>query len=227
MKSEDSTIFELDLSADEVEDFSPPLHAKVEDELSRAGKKVSRWVLIGAETARQAALMRNTYKAVARIAAERRAALSEKHIEGLVDLYLEGEQRAEIDNAIERDNAQMRARYLKETPAYTAAEIRQHCNAAPTNPSEPASRWKREKRVFAIRFKGGDLFPHYQFSDGEPLPVIRKVLKLLPAGMTPWQIAFWFESGNGWLDGRAPQDSLNDPQALTEAARNMADSAIG
>ena len=45
--------------------------------------------------------------------------------------------------------------------------------------------------------------------------------------MTGWQIAMWFASGNGWLDGAAPQDRLGDPEAVLDAARVLADPAVG
>ena len=66
-----------------------------------------------------------------------------------------------------------------------------------------------------------------QFADGNPLPVIKEVLKRLPDGMTPWQIAFWFQSGNGWLDGRSPEEALGDEDAVLNAADRLREPAIG
>ena len=97
----------------------------------------------------------------------------------------------------------------------------------PRNRSEPTSRWKREGRLFAVRRAGVDLYPSFQFADGAPLPVIKDVLAALPGHMTGWQIAMWFGSGNGWLDGAEPQDRLSDPDAVVDAARKLADSAVG
>ena len=96
-----------------------------------------------------------------------------------------------------------------------------------SNSSEPASRWKREKRVFAVRAGSARLFPRFQFADGYPLPVIKEVLKCLPDDMTPWQIAFWFRSGNGWLDGRSPEEALDDEDGVLNAAERLREPAIG
>ena len=71
------------------------------------------------------------------------------------------------------------------------------------------------------------LFPCFQFADGHPLPVVKKVLKRLPADMTPWQIAFWFRSGNGWLDGRSPEEALGDEEGVLNAADCLRDPAVG
>ena len=105
----------------------------------------------------------------------------------------ENEEWAEIDREIERENDEMRTTYLKTTNLYTAEDIRA------LNPSASSSKWKREGRVFAIQDGEKDLFPAFQFADGEPLPIIKKILKALPEDMSPWETAFWFESSDGWL----------------------------
>jgi hypothetical protein len=67
----------------------------------------------------------------------------------------------------------------------------------------------------------------FQFADGRPRAAIRRVLRALPEGMTPWQVAFWFASGNGWLEGAAPQDRLDEVEAVTAAAERMRHPAVG
>ena len=37
----------------------------------------------------------------------------------------------------------------------------------------------------------------------------------------------WFASGNGWLDGDEPKERLSDPDAVVDAARRLADPALG
>ena len=95
------------------------------------------------------------------------------------------------------------------------------------NPSEPASRWKREKRVFAVRAGRSQLYPRFQFADGNPLPVIKDVLRRLPEDMTPWQVALWFWSGNGWLDGKSPEEALSDEAGVQNAADRLSEPALG
>ena len=88
---------------------------------------------------------------------------------------LEPRQRADVDRDLEQDNAELRVRYLREVPTYTAADIHQLMHGSKlSNPNEPASRWKREKRVFAVRAGTAQLFPRFQFADGYPLPVIKE-----------------------------------------------------
>lgn len=179
--------------------------------------------------AADAIIMRKTVKTVTQILPQRRSALREGNIEKLVDIFLEGEERLEVDEDIDLENAKLRATYFSDTKPYTAAEIRafRAPGKMPKNKSEPASRWKRENRIFAIRKNGVDYFPRFQFVDGAPLPLIKKVLKQLPDDMTQWQIAFWFASGNGWLDGIAPQDALGDEEGVLLAAQRMRETAIG
>ena len=85
----------------------------------------------------------------------------------------------------------------------------------------------REGRVFAIQDGEKDLFPAFQCADGQPLPIIKKILKALPDYLSPWQTAFWFESGNGWLDGEIPQECLKNESDLIDAAEQLAKPEIG
>ena len=133
----------------------------------------------------------------------------------------ENEEWAEIDREIERENDEMRATYLKTTKLYTAEDIRA------LNPSAPSAKWKREGRVFAIEHDGKDLFPAFQFADGEPLPIIQKILEALPDYMSPWQTAFWFESSDGWLGGKTPQECLKNESKVIDAAEQLAKPEIG
>ena len=124
-------------------------------------------------------------------------------------------------------NAEMRAQYLAETKLLTAIEVRAQSGLNPRNKSEPASRWKREGKIFTVRKGGVDLYPAFQFTDGAPKGVMKSVLAELAEDFTPWQIAFWFESGNGWLDGEAPQDCLGKPDEVVLAAKRLAEPTIG
>lgn len=59
-------------------------------------------------------------------------------------------------------------------------------------------------------------------------PEIARILTMLPADMSPWQIAFWFASGNGWIeDDKAPQDALHDLAHVLAAAADLASDEVG
>ena len=67
----------------------------------------------------------------------------------------------------------------------------------------------------------------FQFRDGEPHPAIARILAALPVTLTPWQIAFWFVSANGWLDDETPKDRLDEVEAVIEAARHEGEEVMG
>lgn len=220
----------VELTPEEVEGLSARLREKVKARnwLRGQQKELRQWVLIGAGSRRDAAVMRATATMAGRIVGQRRTALTERNIEALVDLYLQGEERADVDRELEQDNARLRAEYLREVPTFTAGDIHKFMHGLPlSNPSEPASRWRRERRVFAVRKGRTQLYPRFQFSDGQPLPVIKEVLKRLPGDITPWQVAFWFRSGNGWLDGRSPEEAIGDREGVLNAADRLSDPAVG
>ena len=131
------------------------------------------------------------------------------------------EECADVYVRIARKNAEMRATYLKTTKLYTAEDIRA------LNPSAPSTKWKREWRVFAIQDGEKDLFPAFQFADGKPLPIIKEILEALPDYLSPWQTAFWFQSPNGWLDGKNPQKCLKNESEVNYAAEQLAKPMIG
>ena len=125
-------------------------------------------------------------------------------------------KKGDVYLRIERKKAEMRATYLKTTELYTPEDIQ-----------GPSTKWKREGRVFAIQDGGKDLFPAFQFADGKPLPIIKKILEVLPDYLSPWQTAFWFESGNGWLGGKTPQECLKNESKVIDAAEHLGNSVVG
>ena len=132
-----------------------------------------------------------------------------------------------VEESLAFDNLAARRAYLAETPTLTSAQIHRASGLASHNTSEPASRWKKEGKTFAVRLGRRDHFPAFQFVDGKPHAALRDVLGALPADMTAWQKAFWFASGNGWLDGDEPQRRLDDAEHVVQAARRLSEPARG
>ncbi len=220
----------LELTLDEVERFPTELLEKLRGRANPPGaqQQLQRWILVGAPSRRDAEVLCKTMTMAGRMLEQRRREFTERNIEALLDLFLQDEERADIDRELELDNAELRARYLREVPTYTAADIHELMHGSRLrNPSEPASRWRREKRVFAVRAGRNRLFPRFQFADGHPRPVIREIMKRFPDDITSWQIAFWFWSGNGWLDGKSPADALGDQDRVLEAASRLREQAVG
>ena len=185
------------------------------------------WTLVGTADPEMADLLRRVLLCLSPIAAMHRRKLTEHNIELLVRSILPDVPRPDVWAELERDNARMRADYLRETRMLTAAEVRDASGLDPKNRSEPASRWKRERRIFAVRHGGRDLYPSFQFEDGQPRPAIKDILREIPASATQWQVALWFASGNGWLDGAAPQTRLHEARKVVEAAKRLASGAEG
>ena len=120
-----------------------------------------------------------------------------RRIGDLLSESIEVSQAAIIEGGMRADTI----RHLVESGTWlSAAQIAEQGGYSSSNPAEPASRWKREGKIFAITFKGQDLYAGYQFNGNlQPRPVIGKVLKLFKHKQDPWKIAAWFASSNGWL----------------------------
>lgn len=213
----------LPLAADDISALPAPLRKRIAD----AETEPTDWALLVTGESELTGLVQDVVARLASMVAADRRKLTEDNIELLVRSMLPHAPRSRVDAQLELDNARLRAAYLQEVPTRSAHEVRAASGLSPKNPSEPASRWKRERRVFAVRHGGRDLFPAFQFDDGYPRPVIKQILRELPPTATDWQIAIWFASGNGWLDGAEPRHRLDAPDEVLEAARRLADATEG
>lgn len=212
------------LAADDISALPPPLRERIADSETEAP---TDWALLVTGTPELTGLVQDVMARLASLVAADRRQLTEDNIELLVRSMLPHAPRSKVDAQLELDNARLRAAYLEEVPTQSGREVRAASSLNPKNPSEPASRWKRERRVFAVRHGGRDLFPAFQFEDGYPRPVIKQILHQFPPTLTDWQIAIWFASGNGWLDGAEPRNRLDAPDEVIEAARRLADTTEG
>jgi hypothetical protein len=161
------------------------------------------------------------------IARIRRQQLTEKNIDALVEMYLADDPVGEARRAIETDNARERARFLADVACLTSKEIAQNAGHQAANASVTGSRWKQQGRIFSVPSRGSELYPAFQFREGQPHPSVAKILRELPKQMSPWQIAFWFISTNSWLRGAAPADRLDDEEAVVKAAHRASEPIIG
>ena len=169
------------------------------------------------------------YAIVDKLLPDVRARHLERKIEQLLDVLADThDPMAEFHTAVAADNTAIRQRFMHDVETLTSAEVATRAGHEAKNRHQTAARWKAQARVFAVPYQGQDRFPTFQFdADGRPLPLIKKVLEVLPASRTPWQTAFWFVSSNSWLGGPAPRELLDDEAAVLEAAAHESDEISG
>jgi len=119
-----------------------------------------------------------------------------------------------IQNAI-----QLRGR-LQATVRFIDAATWAQWRGVTSNPSAALGKYKKRRRIFAVRSSKSDLYPAFQFSDNaEPLSIIEEILKVVPAEAQGWSLLSWFEAQNTLLDQRKPSEVLaDDPLAVLNAA---------
>ncbi|HEY1856605.1 hypothetical protein [Acidocella sp.] len=144
----------------------------------------------------------------------------------LAEVILPDDQ-GEVRGTLAMDNLKLRDRFVDETGPLTSLEVAKLSGSKGTNLYATATRWKSANRVFSVSHRGQEYYPSFQFKDGSPHPMIKKVLAALPASMSPWQKAFWFVSTNGWLGDRAPADMLDDAAAVVAAAEHEGKEVTG
>jgi hypothetical protein len=92
-----------------------------------------------------------------------------------------------------------RQKFVDSVRCLTAEEVATECGHGAKNTSATASRWKDQGKIFAVKFKGRQLYPAFQFEHGEPRPVLQKILAELPNDPTGWERAYFFATPNGYL----------------------------
>ena len=217
----------IDLTPEEIAQFPMAVRRKIEADSRDVNETDRSWMLVGMPSARSAMLVERALARLPAVVDARSAAVQEHNIDKLLEIIASDMPSEFIDAEIDYENARMRVAYLAEVDLLTAAQVREQSNLQPNNKSEPASRWKREKKIFAIRKGKTYLYPAFQFEDGQPRPVIRQILAEIADKFTPWQIAFWFESGNGWLNGEEPQNYLDRVEEVVMAAKCLAEATVG
>jgi hypothetical protein len=117
-------------------------------------------------------------------------------------------------------NAEARARFLRDVPTLTSADVARLTGSTAKNVAAKANRLKSQKQIFSVTFKKTDYFPAFQFgADGEPLPVMNQIMTVF-GSRAGWALALWFMAPNSWLAGKSPAESLKkDPKSVVEAAR--------
>jgi hypothetical protein len=102
-----------------------------------------------------------------------------------------------------------------------ATEIAEVGHFSKINPSSQPNRWKKAGLIFAVSYKGADLYPLYALDlkeGAKPLPVMESILNVLRE-KDEWQKAFWFSSVNTYLKNKMPKELLKSkPQEVLRAA---------
>lgn len=83
------------------------------------------------------------------------------------------------------------------------------------------------REIISVDYSRQNLYPAFQFDEFQPKSVIAEIILELPPDLNNWDIAHWFDRENGWLDGKAPQDSLDEPNEVLFAAQQFATPDLG
>ena len=104
----------------------------------------------------------------------------------------------------------------------TATEVAKYAGLGPANPIATISRWKQQRRIFALHSGGKDYYPRYALgTDFHPLPVIKDILAILHSH-DPDLLAACFDSTLRFLGGKRPRElGASAPAQVRACARNM------
>ena len=164
---------------------------------------------------------------VMRVSSTLESSRQEDAISKLADLLLP-DDLADARGVLAADNLALRDEFLRRVPAVRSIEVGRRAGHSDSNLHATAARWKKAQDIFSVHHRGAEYFPSFQFGDdGRPLRIVKSLLGTLPRSLTPWQIAFWFVSTNGWLNDRAPVDVLDDAKAVLAAASRESEQVMG
>ncbi len=119
--------------------------------------------------------------------------------------------------------------FLAEHKSVTAPELAHFTGSKAKNQSARAHDWVKAGRIFSVNDGASDRYPLFQLREGQPIPVLADILKVLTPKLSNWQVAFWLTSPNAWTGSwRSPVEILaSEPENVLEAARHeVADKAF-
>jgi hypothetical protein len=143
----------------------------------------------------------------------------EQRLKGLELLYPEVDPIR--DPRLERVAAalDLQQAFMRTEAVLTSADIAQRAGFSDLNPSHTASRWRKQHKIFGVRYRGKEFYPAFQFdATGQPYPLLKTLLDVLHTDpeITDWDIAVWFTTANGFLSGEVPKTLLNDRRTETQ-----------
>jgi hypothetical protein len=118
------------------------------------------------------------------------------------------------------ENASLRNEFMCDVGALTSQEIATLSQSQAKNKAAYAHRLKAENKVFAVEFQGEQRYAAFQFDmeTGKPKPIIKDILELVKDEWSGWQLALWFISANGYLDGKTPLEVMDtEPGTVLDA----------
>jgi len=166
-----------------------------------------------------------------RVLREKIAQVRERKLEELVD-FIAGQMVSPsgVELRMAQRIAARHVRVLNEFGFATAEQLADLNQSRAANRNSLADNWKKRGQVFAVRHPDADgrmreVFPLFQFENHQPIKTVQSVLEAFGAQRSPWKLALWFTSNNGWLAGQArPVDLLTSASdAVVQAARRDAD----
>ncbi|MCV3243455.1 hypothetical protein [Mesorhizobium sp. ZC-5] len=171
--------------------------------------------------------VRDIMERVPSIVEARQKQLTDDKIDALVSVYMPSPPDTDATQILLDSNARARARFLEAWPCLTSKQVSEAAGHGSKNQSMTTSRWKGGGKIFSVRYNGAEWFPAFQFQDGQPHATVARVLQHLRERKSGWQMAFWFTSPNGWLNGRKPAECLDDVESVARAAAEEAEPIIG
>ncbi|MDY7548293.1 hypothetical protein QN379_22740 [Glaciimonas sp. Gout2] len=183
--------------------------------------------LIGVNSDQASRVLETLLPFLDQLLVEKTGKVREKKLEDLVE-FMTGQlvSPSAVDTQMALRLATRRARILNEFGYMTAEDLAEKNNSRSANRSALADNWKKRHQVFSVSHrddtgKTREVFPLFQFEDYKPIKAIQPVLEVFDDKKSPWKVAFWFASNNGWLPNQArPVDLLEaNPDAILDAAK--------
>ena len=116
----------------------------------------------------------------------------------------------DIETLLEEDNEKLRDSFFREHSFFTKHQVMEMNGTT--------------DGLIELHYEGFEWYPVFQFDYSK---IVQEVMKL-NSDMSHWQVALWFDSDNGWLDGKTPMEQLKiNPGKVLIAAIRISEPCIG
>ncbi len=166
-------------------------------------------------------VVQSVLKQVSEIAEETLLNMSRRQMEQLVDSLLTKPAATPLIFRKAKMESQAIEAVMQSGRYLTSQQLAEIAGLSHMNPSAQPNKWKSSGRIFAVNYKGIDYYPDFGLDPEDnyrPFVGLKPILEVFSRRKSAWKIAFWFQSPNGTLNFRAPQDVLQEEPELVLAA---------
>jgi|GEM_PF-4418608 len=108
--------------------------------------------------------------------------------------------------------AKNQSHLVRSTPWITGLEVSKLAGFKTFSANSGPNRWKKQNKIFSVKYKGKELFPVYcldKYNGYKPIDGLQATLEAFNGNLDNWEIARWFAGSNSLMNYKCPKDVIH------------------